>query len=111
NSSQRSQLQTSNFNLRTSNLTKAFAEHPHQPLPALAAARRGAAHRLEHLAHLDELLQHAVDLFDPGAAPARDALAAAAVDDAVVAPLAGRHRVDDRLDVRELFVVDLRPLL
>ena len=67
-------------------------EIPCSTSPSTAACpcgrRRGAAHRLEHLAHLDELLQHAVDLFDPGAAAARDALAAAAVDERVVAALA-----------------------
>ena len=62
------------------------SQHPAAPL-ALAAARH-AAERLEHLPHLDELLQQPVHLFDARPAALRDPLPAAAVDDLVVAPLA-----------------------
>src|SRR6187402_851833 len=82
-------------------------QHPHQPLTPFVAGATGAHHGLEHLAHLDELLEHAIDLLDARAAAASDALAAAAVDERVIAPLASGHRVDDCLDVRELLVVNL----
>ena len=39
--------------------------------------------------------------------PLRDALAAAAVDDLLLAPLVRRHRADDRLDARHLLLVGL----
>ena len=67
--------------------------HPRrQPFHHLAAA----AELLHELARLSELAQQAVDVLDPGAAAARDALAAAAVDHRRLATLLRRHRIDDR---------------
>jgi hypothetical protein len=55
------------------------------------------SHGFEHVAHLGVLAEEAVDLMDGGSGAAGDALAAAAVDDLVVAsasrrPMAVRRR-------------------
>src|SRR5688572_31138949 len=70
---------------------------------------------LHHLAQLRVLLEQPVHVLHRGAAAARDALAAAAVDDLGMAALARRHRGDDRVEAAEvgLLVVELgrrRPL-
>ena len=51
------------------------------------------AHGLEHFAHLDVLAEEVVDLPDGGAGAAGDALAAAAVDEFVVASASRRALV------------------
>src|SRR5579871_270671 len=64
------------------------AHHLHQSLSALPSAT--AAHRadsFEHLLHLEKLLQHPIDFFHRSPAALRDPLAAAAVDERVVAAL------------------------
>jgi hypothetical protein len=64
-----------------------------------------AAHGFEHLSHLGVLAEEVVDLLDGGTGAAGDALAAASVDEFVVAALAGGHGVDDGLDAVELLLV------
>src|SRR4029453_15788374 len=77
---------------------------PHGGLAAAALAE--AADDLQHLLHLDELLEEPVDLLDRRPAAARDALAPAAVHLCVIVALVGGHRVDDRLDAIHLLLVD-----
>src|SRR5262245_24458210 len=63
-------------------------EPPEPPFHVLEA--------LHHLLELRVLLAQAVHVPHPGAAPPRDARAAAAVDERRVAPLGRSHRRDDR---------------
>src|SRR5829696_9946773 len=72
----------------------------HPPFPDL----------LHHLLHLLAGGHELVDLLDGHARPGRDALAARAVDEVRQPALLGRHRQDDRLDTRELALVDLHVL-
>src|SRR3990172_8263841 len=68
-------------------------------------ARELPLHALELLHHLPELrvlLEQPVHVLHAGAAAARDALATAAVDRVGVAPLARRHRRDDRVEAVEV---------
>lgn len=65
------------------------------------------AHGFEHFAHLGVLTEEVVDLLNGGSGAAGDALAAAAVDDLVVAALLSGHGVDDDLDAVELALVDV----
>src|ERR671936_533583 len=65
------------------------------------------AHALHQLLHLFAPFEQPVDLFDARAGAARDALPPRAVDHARERTLLGRHRQDDRLDARELRLVDL----
>src|SRR5919112_3267058 len=58
-------------------------------------------HPLHQLAHLAELLDELVDLLDRGAGALRDPQPPGALDQLGMAPLVGRHRVDDRLDAVE----------
>src|SRR5881397_1787091 len=64
---------------------------------------------LHHLSELPELLEQPVHVLHARAAAARDALAAAAVDDLGIVPLARRHRADDRVEAPEVgrFAVDV----
>src|SRR6185436_21106599 len=55
-----------------------------------------------HLAQLRVLLEQPVHVLHAGAAAARDALAAAAVDDLGPRPLERRHRRDDRVEAAEI---------
>src|SRR5690348_5742543 len=75
--------------------------HHAELLAQLAAslAARQPAHHLHHLLHLEKLLDETIDFLDRPAAATRDALAAAAVEELVIAALPGRHRQDDGLDV------------
>src|SRR2546428_10419947 len=57
---------------------------------------------LHDLPELGELLEKPVHVLHARAAAARDPLAAAAVDDLGVAPLAVRHRADDRVEPVEV---------
>src|SRR5438874_2513828 len=76
---------------------------------------RGAGHlgelpsadALHQLFHLLASFEQAVDLFDAGAGATRDALTARPVDHLRQRALLGRHREDDRLDARELLLVDV----
>ena len=75
---------------------------------ALLGFEAGAgAHGFEHFAHLGVLAEEVVDLLHGGSGAAGDALAAASVDDLVVASLAGGHGVDDGLDAVELLLVNV----
>ena len=65
------------------------------------------AHLLEHLGHLGVLAEEVVDVLNLGAGAFGDALAAAAVDDLVVAALLVGHGVDDGFEARELLFVDV----
>src|SRR5205809_1930996 len=88
----------------------AVAQHFHGLTARLLAAAGEPGHRaerLQHLLHLYELLQQAIYLFDRRSTALRDAFAAAPVDDVLLAPLVGRHRVDDGFDPRNLLVVRL----
>src|SRR5262245_57855855 len=85
-----------------------IAQHLHRLAARLFSAAAQARHSsklLQHLLHLHELLQHAVYFFDRRSAALRNALAAAAADDVLLAPLLRRHRVDDGLDARDLLLV------
>src|SRR5689334_8831419 len=62
---------------------------------------------LHHLLDLRVLLEEPIHVGDLGAAAARDAQAAAAVDDRGGQPLPGRHRGDDRLELLELALLAL----
>src|SRR3989442_3028050 len=53
---------------------------------------------LHDLPELGELLEKPVHVLHARAAAARNPLAAAPVDDLGIAPLAGRHRADDRVE-------------
>src|SRR5690242_9540102 len=66
-----------------------------------------AAHPLHQLLHLLAPFEQTVDLLDARSRPGRDALAPRAVDHLRQRPLLRRHRQDDRLDTRELLLVDL----
>src|SRR5262245_3664146 len=68
---------------------------------------RHPTQRLEHLLHLNELLQQAIDLLNGGSAAPGDALAAAPVDDVLLATLLRRHGADDRFDAGHLLLVGL----
>src|SRR3989442_13023985 len=57
---------------------------------------------LHDLPQLRELLEKPVHVLHARAAAARDPLAAAAVDDLGIAPLARRHRADDRVEPAEI---------
>src|SRR5438874_408192 len=65
------------------------------------------AHALHQLFHLLAPLEQPVDLLDARTGPARDALAALTVDHLRERALLRRHREDDRLDARELLLVDV----
>src|SRR5438552_2503573 len=66
-----------------------------------------SADALHQLFHLLASFEQAVDLFDAGAGSTRDALTARPVDHLRQRALLGRHREDDRLDARELLLVDV----
>src|SRR5438876_1565502 len=78
-------------------------------LPRLAGERRELAlsELLHHLRHLLAGLEQTVDLLDARAAALRDPLPPRAVDHVREAPLLRGHREHDRLDSRELAIVDL----
>src|SRR5207248_8623067 len=61
-------------------------------------AQSALPHPLHQLAGLVELLHELVHVLHGRSAAGGDALAAAAVQDVVIAPLLERHRLDDRLD-------------
>src|SRR5438477_2384263 len=65
------------------------------------------AHALHQLFHLLASLEQAVDLLDARARAARDPLAPRPVDHLRERTLLRRHREDDRLDPRELLLVDV----
>src|SRR5438874_5334215 len=65
------------------------------------------AHALHQLFHLLASLEQTVDLFDAGARTARDPLAPRSVDQLRQRALLRGHREDDRLDARELLLVDV----
>src|SRR4051794_6746710 len=92
-------VQAFNLPCRTPRLP-AVAQHLHRRTTRLLAAAGEPGHpaeRLQHLLHLDELLQQTIHILDRRSAALRDALAAAAVDDVLFAALFRRHRTDDRL--------------
>src|SRR5437588_11283937 len=66
-----------------------------------------SAHPLHQLFHLLAALEETVHLFDGRARPACDALPPRPVDQLRQRTLRGTHRQDDRLDARELLLVDL----
>src|SRR6187402_1612353 len=102
----RTRAPQTNYQHAASNLASTL-QHSHQAPRVLHPCH--AAHRLEHLPHLGELLEHAVHFFHRGAAAFRDALAAAAIDDRVVAPFGDRHRTDDRFDASDLALINVLP--
>src|SRR4051812_46902927 len=65
------------------------------------------AHALHQLFHLLASLEQPVDLFDAGSGAARDPLTPRSVDHLRQRALLARHREDDRLDARELLLVDV----
>src|SRR5204863_7409749 len=81
------------------------AKHLHRLTAGLLPAAGEPGHPAElfqHLLHLHELLQQTIYFFNRGSAASRNALAAAAVDDVLLAPLVRRHRRDNRFHPREL---------
>src|SRR4051812_24188155 len=82
-------------------------QHPEGAAALLLATPAGHAEGFEHLAHLDELLQQAVHLFDARPAALRDPFPPAAIDHLVIAALDLRHRRDNRLDSAKLLFVRL----
>src|SRR5713101_2297300 len=95
---------------RSSTALVAGAKHLHRLTTGFlpAAGRPGhPAELFQHLLHLHELLQQPIHVFDRRAAALRDALAAAPVDDVLLAPLVGRHRADDGLDAAQLLLCRL----
>src|SRR5262249_9474357 len=67
--------------------------------------RLPAPHLLHQLGHLLPSLEQLVDVLDVGAAPAGDPLSPRAIDQVRQRPLARRHRENDPLDARKLFLV------
>src|SRR6266850_6627432 len=63
---------------------------------------------LHHLPELRVLLEQPVHVLHAGAAAARDALPSAAVDHLGIAPLARRHRRDDRVEARDVGLLALQ---
>src|SRR2546422_9415896 len=64
-----------------------------------------ACHALQlshHLPELRVLLEQAIDVLHARAAPPRDPLTPAAVDDLGMGPLGGRHGRDDRVEAAEI---------
>src|SRR5476649_2625456 len=91
----------------------AAAQHLHGLAAAFFAATTHPGHsaeRLQHLLHLHELLQQTIHFLDRRAAALRDALAAAPVDDVLLAPLIRRHGTDDRLNTGQLLFTISRRL-
>ena len=80
------------------------------PLHAAQSFHAALLHPSHHLAGHLELLQKLIDLLDGSAAPLRDTLAAAALDDVGVAPLFHGHGLDDDLCAHELVLVDVLSL-
>src|SRR5882672_1698292 len=76
---------------------------PHREPAALSAES------LQHRPCLLELLDQAVYVLHRGPAAARDALAAAPVEDLRLLALLPRHRLDDRLRAAQILVADRRP--
>src|SRR5262249_8145325 len=66
---------------------------------------RHPTQRFEHLLHLNELLQQAIDLLNRGSAAPGDTLAAAPVDDVLLSTLLRRHGADDRFDAGPLLLL------
>src|SRR5258705_1008255 len=77
--------------------------HPHREASALSAES------LQHLPRLLELPEQAIHVLHRGAAAARDALAAAAVDDLWPGSLLAGHRLDDRFGPPQLPLAELEP--
>ncbi len=82
--------------------------HPRAAGQAHAAA---AGHLLHHLARLEEPVDELVDVADGAAGSLGDAGPARPVDHLRVGPLAGRHRLDDRLDPVDLALVEVLELV
>src|SRR2546422_11549177 len=76
--------------------------HPHREASALSAES------LQHLSRLLELPEQAIHVLHRGAAAARDALAAAAVDDLGPVPLLAGHGLDDGLGPAKVLLVHPR---
>src|SRR5262249_8029511 len=83
----------------------AEASRQTEPPGPLRGAGPGSE-RLHHALHLRELLDEAIDLLARRSGPPSDAPAARSIEDRVVPPLEGRHRIDDRLDADEFLAVD-----
>src|SRR5262245_20116726 len=66
---------------------------------------------LHHPAELPELLEEPIDVLHARAAPARDALAAAAVDRFRMAAFARRHRSDDGVEAAQIGLLGIEALL
>src|SRR2546426_9990877 len=85
--------------------TATFSPPRHRKARQALQLAQPAFHRFEllhHLLELRELLEQAVHVLHGGAAAARDALAARAVDDLRTVPLARRHPADDGLETGEI---------
>src|SRR5207249_5668550 len=85
--------------------TATFSPPRHREAAQALPISQPAFHRFEllhHLLELRELLEQPVHVLHARAAAARDALAAGAVDDLGVAPLARRHGADDGLEPVEV---------
>src|SRR5688572_29644004 len=92
-------------------LTKGYLFLSHKGHPRKTAAARpfllDLAELGEHTPHLLELLEELVDFLDGGSTAAGDAAAAAAVEEVRVPALLASHRLDDRLEPVQLFLIHL----
>src|SRR2546426_11722627 len=82
-----------------------FSPPRHRKAAQALQLAQPAFHRFEllhHLLELRELLEQPIHVLHARAAAARDALAAGAIDDLGVAPLARRHGADDGLEPVEV---------
>src|SRR6267143_1044988 len=75
--------------------------HLAQPL-----AEKASRKALHHFTRLGILFEQLVDFLDAGPAALGNAATPAAVDDHVIGPFMGRHGINDRDDMRDLFLVN-----
>ncbi len=75
-------------------------------MPSHHARHDAPAQASHHFPGFNILLQQLIDLRNRASAAARNPLSPAAVQNLVVAPLLGRHGVDDRFDVNQFLFID-----
>src|SRR5437764_8360569 len=100
------------FRLVASRLLASFPLKRH--LRQLHSLHPLSKHRIFHAFHhfpgLDVLLEKLVNLLDAGSTASGDAFSAAAIDELVVAPLFGSHRVDNGFNADQFLFIDLHLL-